>query len=237
MQSGGGPGGGPAAVRAARSRGLSEPCTARRSPTSVRRMKLTPRVGTILVGCVCGLAWAASLRGWMTQVAGTGTTFTWVGTFLLILIPGALLGALLGWAEHLRRTGGLRGRRQRWLVLSPLMLAAALLDPSILRALVTTGEGGGALGVVIIGLTGGHALSGRGARWARVTSGLVAFVLIAGCSLVATENAPLTTAHGAWVAVQVTSLLLVLCLACSIPRRTTPAVREAATPSLVRGTV
>ncbi len=199
-------------------------------------MELAPRVGTILVGSICGLAWAASLRGWMIQVAGSDTKFTWTGTFLLILLPGALVGALLGWAEHLRRTEGLRGRRQRWLVVSPLLLAVALFDPSILRALVTTGEGGGALGVVVIGLTGGHALSGRGARWSRVVSGSVAVVFIAGCSLVAAQGSPLTTAHGAWVAVQVASLLLVLCLACSIPRRTPRAVREEKRTSMARGT-
>lgn len=198
-------------------------------------MELAPRVGTILVGGICGLAWAASLRGWMTQVAGSETTFTWTGTFLLILLPGALLGALLGWAEYLRRTEGLRGRRQRWLVVSPLLLATALLDPSILRALVTTGEGGGALGVVAIGLIGGHALSGRGARWARVVSGFVTLVFIAACSMVAAQGSPLTTAHGAWVAVQVASLLFVLCLACSIPRRTPRAVREDTRASMARG--
>ena len=180
--------------------------------------------GVIAVGSVCGLAWAASLRGWMVQVAGQDSSFTWVGTFALILLPGAVVGALLGWAEHLRRTGGLAGTRQRWLVASPVLLAVALFDPAIFRALLATGQGGGALGVVLIGLTGGYALSRRGPRGARIVSGLVAVLLSVGCGLVAVGHAPLTTAHGAWVAVQVMSLMAVLCVACSIPHRTSPAL-------------
>jgi hypothetical protein len=112
------------------------------------------------------------LRGWMVQIAGNESTFSWLGTFALILLPGIVVGALLGWAEYLRRTRALWGRRQRWLVASPLLLASALLDPKIFQALITSGTGGGALGVVIIGLPGGYALSHRGRLWSRMVSGL-----------------------------------------------------------------
>lgn len=156
----------------------------------------------------------------MVQIVGQDSSFTWVGTFALVLLPGAVLGGLLGWTEHLRRTGGLAGTRQQWLVASPVLLAAGLCDPAIFRLLLTTGEGGGALGVVLIGLTGGYALSRRGPRSARIVSGLVAMLLSVGCGLIAVGRAPLITAEGAWIAVQVISLMAVLCIACSIPHRT-----------------
>ena len=66
---------------------------------------------TVLVGALCGLAWAASLRGFMAQIAGPESTVDWAGTFGWILVPGILAGALLGWAEHVRKLGGRRGWR------------------------------------------------------------------------------------------------------------------------------
>lgn len=65
-----------------------------------------------LIGAICGLAWAAGLRSYMTEVAGPESTVTWVGTMALILAPGVMVGGLLGWAEHLRRSGGPRGWRR-----------------------------------------------------------------------------------------------------------------------------
>jgi hypothetical protein len=127
---------------------------------------------------------------------------------------------LLGWAEHLRRIGELRAVRQRWLIASPVALAAASLDPAIFRALITTGLGGGALGVVCLGLTGGYALSRRGPLVARIASGLVALLLMVAPASIRAEDAPVSAAHGAWIAIQVTSLLAILCIACSIPHRT-----------------
>jgi hypothetical protein len=35
----------------------------------------------ILVGGLCGLAWAAGLRGFMAQIAGAASTVDWAGTF------------------------------------------------------------------------------------------------------------------------------------------------------------
>ena len=175
----------------------------------------------IAVGAVCGLAWSASLRGWMIQIAGDESSFEWLGTFGLILLPGAVLGALLGWASDLQLNGNLSYARQRWLMASPLVLAAALFDPRIFQLLITNGQGGGALGVVVIGVTGAYALSGRGSRTSRTISGLVALLLIVACGSVAADNTPLTTPHGAWIAAQAVSLLGVLCVACSIPYRPT----------------
>jgi len=97
----------------------------------------------LVAGGACGLAWACGLRGFMAQVAGPGSEVTWSGTFGWILLPGTVLGVLLGWSEYLRRTNG---RRRRWLTFSPLLLAAVLLpgitDPAHFLA---DGIGGGAL--------------------------------------------------------------------------------------------
>ena len=59
----------------------------------------------VLVGAVCGLAWAASLRSFMAEFAGPESTFDWFGTFEGVLLPGAVVGALLGWAAHLAGAG------------------------------------------------------------------------------------------------------------------------------------
>jgi hypothetical protein len=178
------------------------------------------RPATLLtVGGLFGLAWAASLRGWMAQVAGADSSFDWTGTFALILLPGALLGCLVGWAEHLRRHGALHGARRRWLVASPLVFAAALADPAILTSLVTNGQGSGALAVAVVGLCGGYALGGRGPVVSRVATGLVALLLIAAGASIGPSGEQSTGAHVAWMAVHITTLLAVLCLACSIAHR------------------
>jgi len=61
----------------------------------------------------------------MAEVAGAESGVEWVNTWGFILLPGLLIGALLGWAEFLRRTGG--RPRWRWLTLSPLLFAAILV--------------------------------------------------------------------------------------------------------------
>jgi predicted ester cyclase len=87
----------------------------------------------VAVGAVCGLAWSAALRGYMVELVGSASAFTWSGTFGALLLPGAVTGGLLGWAEYLRRTGPPRG--WRWLALAPLALAVA---PMLLPGAVTT---------------------------------------------------------------------------------------------------
>jgi hypothetical protein len=173
-------------------------------------------------GAICGLAWASSLRGFMAQVAGPESDVSWSGTFLWILLPSVLCGGLLGWAEHLRRTGG--RRHWRWLILSPLVFTSVLLpgliDP---RTFLQGGVGGGAIGVPVIGIIGGYALSGRGHRWTRLMAGLVVLAGFIVWAVTATSvggpSFALTTPHGAWLTLQYYSLLAVLILACSIPLR------------------
>jgi hypothetical protein len=111
----------------------------------------------LMIGGACGLTWATGLRGLMAQVAGQESTVSWISTFGFILMPGVVVGVLLGWAEHLRTTGGRPG--WRWLALSPFLFA--FFNPA-------------AVAVALIGTAGGHAVSRRGPLWTRIASGLFA---------------------------------------------------------------
>lgn len=183
------------------------------NPASVRRQRAWPLV---VAGAVTGLTWAAALRGWMIQMAGDPSVVHWYGTFALVLAPGLLVGALIGLAEHRRRTGG---SRSWWLTLSPCLFLAALADPVIFQLLITQGIGGGAIGVATFGLAGGYALSGRGRVWWRRTCGVLATFGVLLMMVLASDTAPLETAHGLWVGLYAASLLTVLMLACAIPQR------------------
>lgn len=186
----------------------------------------------LLVGGVCGLAWAAGLRGMMAELTGTVANVDWELTFGWILAPGVIVGLLLGWAEHRRRSGLTRGRR--WFILSPLVFAGVLFsEPTDMGGILKEGGGGGALAVAVVGVAGGYALAGRGPIWARLAAGLVALVPIPGWALTATDvggpGLALSTPRGAWVAIYFYSFLAVLACACTIPhRRTPPAAQEAA---------
>jgi len=171
----------------------------------------------VLVGALAGLAWAAGLRGWMVQIAAAeGSTFHWYGTFALVLLPGALVGAAFGLAEHRRRAGL---PRTGWLVLAPVLFACALLDPVIFELFITQGIGGGALGVALTGLAGGYALSGRGRAWWRRTCGVFAGLLVLLVLVMGSDLHPLGEPHGLWVGLHASSLVALLCLACAIPQR------------------
>ena len=168
------------------------------------------RIRLILVGAVLGLAWAAALRGYMMQLAGPTSTFTFNGTFGIILPTGTLVGALLGWAEYQRRAG-------RWY---PLLIGAPLLL-AILPSLLTAGLDLAPVGLALSAMVGGYAVSGRGPLWVRSVAGLIA----AG-AIVAPFAAPkpypdlsVTTPYGAWAATLASSLFVALALACSIPMR------------------
>ena len=193
----------------------------------------------IAVGAVGGLAWAAALRAYMAELAASGTGMEWAGTFAQILLPGVVIGASLGLAEYFRRTGGRRG--WRWLAVTPLLFTIApQFTPGAFLTLVTTGIGGGAVSVALIGIGGGYALSGRGPLWARIVTGVLAAVLTGG-GAAAAFFLPLTVRsiepRPLWIALLFASLMVVFALACSIPHRpvvhrasVTPAA--AASPSL-----
>jgi hypothetical protein len=187
-------------------------------PAGAGRRAATP----VLLGALCGLAWAAALRAFMSEVAGPDTHASWSGTFGWILAPGLAAGALLGWAEHLRQTGGRRG--WRWLALSPLLFAAVLVgglaDPG---SMFEGGVGGGAIGVPVLGMLGGYGLSGRGPLWGRLLCGALSLCAIPVWALVADDvggpGLGLDAPRGAWAALLYYALLAVLALGCAIPHR------------------
>jgi hypothetical protein len=190
-------------------------------PTRSAAMGKHP-AGLVLAGAVCGLAWAAGLRGMMAEIAGPESTFDWSLTFGWLLAPGVIAGALLGWAEHLRRTGG--AGRWRWLALSPLAFAGVLFSqPGDLTGLLEDGIGGGALAVPLFGIAGGYALSGRGPLAARIACAVFAVAPIPVWAMTATRvggpDLALDTPRGAWVAVLFYSFLAVLAIASAIPHR------------------
>ena len=148
-----------------------------------RARRARSAVPLLAIGGVCGLAWAAGLRGFMAELAGPDSTISWYGTFAQILLPGLIAGVLLGWAEHIRRTGGRRG--WRWLAAAPLAFTIAVfVSPDVFRAVangqppLSGGIGGGAIAVPLFGMAGGYALSGRGPRWSRIVLGVVALAPI-----------------------------------------------------------
>jgi hypothetical protein len=169
-----------------------------------------------LTGAVVGLTWAAGLRGWMIQMAGEQSAVHWYPTFLLVLLPGALVGAAFGLAEHRRRAGL---SRSRWLVLAPVLFASALLDPTVFRQFVTEGIGGGSVGVALTALAGGYALSGRGRTWWRRTCGVFATLLVLMTLVMASDQQPLGEPRGTWVGLYAASLVTLLCVASAIPQR------------------
>lgn len=184
------------------------------TPTDQARTDQAPGAASaVLVGGLLGLLWAAGLRAWMAQLVGAGSSFSWL-TFVLVLLPGAVVGALLGRAAHGRPQ---RTRTARRLALAPVLFASALLDPQIFAAFIHTGEGGGALMVVLTALSGGFVLGCR--RW---SVGRVLAVLPAACgllllTLIGTMAAPLTSPRGAWVCLFGLTFMLVLGAAAALP--------------------
>src|SRR5688572_3041536 len=76
-----------------------------------RRELVRSSAALVGLGALCGVAWAAALRAYMIELAGAESAFDWWGTVGAILVPGAVVGALLGWAEDIRRRGGRPGWR------------------------------------------------------------------------------------------------------------------------------
>ena len=199
--------------------------TAAQTPAPLRRTDAHGgrRAALVLLGGLCGLAWAAGLRGFMTQIAQEESTVSWSLTFGYVLLPGLLIGLLLGWAEQLRRSGG--RPHWRWLALSPLLFAAVLFSEGPLGVLgiFEDGLGGGAIGVPLFAMAGGYAISGRGPRWGRLAAGLLAVTAIPIWVLTvesfAGADLAVTTPRGLWVAVYYWSFLAVAMVAAAIPHR------------------
>lgn len=171
-----------------------------------------------LLGGLCGLTWASALRGWMVELARGTSEVTWL-TFALLLLPGTVVGVLLGRAAY-QRAAGLSS--SRWLILAPVLLAAAIADPKIFEGLIHSGTGGGSLGVVLTALSAGYVLSGRGLSWTRACMAVVAAFGLLMMFFMGSMAAPISSPRGLWVALLGVSLLLLLCIASALPH---PAVR------------
>ena len=180
-------------------------------------------VSVIVLGGLCGLAWAAGLRGFMAQIVREDSSVSWWGTFGYILLPGLVIGLLLGWAEQLRSTGG--RRHWRWLALSPMLFAAVLFSegPLGVRGMFEDGLGGGAIGLPLFAMAGGYAISGRGPRWGRLACGVLALTVIPIWALTvesfAGADLAVTTPRGLWVAIYYYSFLALFMIAAAIPHR------------------
>lgn len=177
-----------------------------------------------MLGAIAGLAWAAALRSYMWQIATTNEV-TWLGTFIAILLPGAVAGALLGWAEARRRAGAFT--RLRWFALAPFTFAVATFSlPGQITALFTNGLGGGAIGVPAIVVIGGFALGTVGPKWLRIVAGAIASAGIAGIvstvPIVGGDQLALDTPRGLWAAILVATLMIVGAVAATIPFRPVP---------------
>jgi len=179
-------------------------------------------VATVGLGALCGLAWAAAFRAVMSEFAGFSTRVAWVDTFVAILLPGVVVGGLLGWAHVIRLSGGRRG--WRWLGAAPAAFAVApMLLPGAVVALLTQGLGGGAVAVTLLAIGGGFAISGLGPLWARIVCGAISALLIVGITMttffIAGPRLAVTEPRGVWVALLAFSLLTLLAIASSIPFR------------------
>lgn len=140
-----------------------------------------------IAGALLGFTWGAALRGWMVLLAlnfGERPQFTWQGTIAGVMLPAAVLGALLG---GVKSAAEFSGRMRWWVIISPLLLVLgpAIFTKDFFPILFTTGMGSGAIGVALIGVLGAYALSGLGAPWKRWISGTVAgiFTIAFGCGL------------------------------------------------------
>ena len=184
------------------------------------------RIRFILTGAVFGIAWACSLRGFMQQLAGADSTFTFAGTFGVIIPAGTVVGALLGWAEYQRRVG----RQHRLLILAPLLIG---IIPVVFTAQLDMGP----IGLALLGLIGGYSVSGRGWPWVRIVAGVIALAVIP-ITFLAPKPSPdlsVTTAHGAWFCTLAASLYACLALASSIPMHRPVATRDEVGPTPRRG--
>lgn len=197
-------------------------------PTRVRTRP--PAAASVLIGALLGLTWAAGFRGFMVELAGSASVFGWYATFVGVLGAGAIVGGLLGWADHIRRTGG--RPRWRWLALSPLILGLLPLTVPGTIALLAQGIGTAGMAVALIAIGLGYAVGSSRSRWLRVVIGVLsaaaAIALVAMTPVISGGRVSFAEPRGAWAGLLELSSILVLGLASSIPFR--PVIEPERTP-------
>ena len=162
-------------------------------------------------------------RAWMVLLAlefGDFPRFTWVNTFVVILLSAAMMGGIWGGAQYARQTGG--SKRWRWAALAPLMMVIypLLFMEGFIPTLLSTGEGGGAISVALAGIFGGYALAG-GRRWLRLVTGFLFLATVLGNVFAFHLNSIFDglspTASRTFAALYFTQLMLLLAFGSSIP--------------------
>lgn len=146
-----------------------------------RRMCYAAPVRWVGLGAFGGLVWGAAFRAWMVVLVlqfGEQPHFTWRGTFAAIMLPAALMGALLSGAAYLTASSG--QKRWRGVILAPLLLVLGplLLTEGFIPTLLATGLGSGAILVALMGVLGGYACSSFGRGWMRWGLGIFAGSLL-----------------------------------------------------------
>ncbi len=190
-------------------------------------------LGAGLLGGVAGAAWSGALRLWMTQLVAESRVTS--ATVTMVLVPGTVVGGLLGYAWHRQRQAP---PLSRWFVAAPLGLAVVVLVPSYAVRLVTTGQGSGAIAVPLIGMAGGYAVSGRGPMPGRVLAGLLAGAGVVGMTVAPVAMNPDLEASDprAMVAASLGgSLMVALIAACAIPYRPRPTSTRPLAPGPLDG--
>ena len=198
--------------------------------TRAGHARARPAALSILIGALLGVNWAAGFRAFMAEIAGAESTFGWYATFVAVLGGAGIVGGLLGWADHIRRTGG--RPHWRWLALSPLILGLLPLTvPGTLAALARgIGTAGMAVALIAIGL--GYAFGGQGHTGLRVAAGVfsaaAAVALVAFTPLISEGRISFADPRGAWAGTLALGSIIVLGLATSIPFRPVLPLRPSA---------
>lgn len=182
-----------------------------------------PATELVIGGCL-GLTWAAALRAYMIEIAGSASDFHWYATFGAVLLPGAIAGVGIALARQRQE----RDVSRAWLPSLALLgfVVLPMLRPGAVQQLLSTGEGSAAVGVVGALLLGGYGLGDRGSRaWRAVAlagGGLLSLGIAAvpGFSGPATAMAePLSTPRGVWAVTLGLGLMVAGSLATSLAFR------------------
>lgn len=160
-------------------------------------------------GAVFGLAWASSMRAMMSELAASdgGSHFS-ILTFIFLLAPGALLGAVIAWVLTPDRPG--MRPAPRWLVWCPMIMCA---DPAAAPFMLAT------IGV-------GWVAGGRGTRKSRLWVGIPSVLFWIALLIMALVIPPsiLSSLRDAWVGILLFSLLgSLMIVEAMVVRRLAPA--------------